>query len=630
MDSANPRHAKSVSHLAPLRPGLGPMRTPLPPYTQPLLEKAPPVPTAPPPPGVAPPIPGTGAGAGGKEKFVRHANLMSVLTVISRIFGLLREKACAVYLGNKTDEWGAFWMGFQLPNLFRRIFGEGALTAIFVPVYTRVLDQEGPEKANRLAAATATLLIAVLGAITLLGEAILLPLVFAGHLSAENRLAAVMIAIMLPYCVLVCLVALMSALATLHERFTAQSVSPIILNLFMTTAAAVPVWLWTAGYPLRQRIYWVAGAVVIAGVVQVLQMLPTLRRSGIQLRWLLTTRDSGISEIVRSMLPMMMGLSAVQLNTYMDTQIAWWLSPAGHNNMPQFMLLGWTIHTPMESGAVGMLSVAQRLYLLPVGIFGVAMATAIFPRMSRAAAQKDTPELKRLLISGLGKTLFLSIPASVGMILLARPLITVIFTADGLDRATHAAIWFCAGIWAFEAQMVILRLFYSLSDRITPMKVAVSMVGLNFSLNLILVWFMKEAGIALSTTFCAVLQCFILLLILRRKLGHLGLGQLVRPVLKGLFACGVMALAAVAALGILNRFGVPLEVHAVAHVAGAAVVGGGRAVELAWVALVTLPVVVGTAAGTYLLMAWLLEMPEVADVPLLGRWLKRWVPQPNQ
>ncbi|MEI8195788.1 MAG: murein biosynthesis integral membrane protein MurJ [Phycisphaerae bacterium] len=618
MDSTNPKPARSVSHVAPLRPSLGPMR-------------APSTNAQTPPAAITPPNQGTEVGGGGgKEKFVRHANLMSVLTVISRVFGLVREKAFSIYLGNLTLDGGAFLMGFLLPNLFRRIFGEGALTAIFVPVYTRILAKEGPEQANRLASATATLLVVVLGLVTILGEALLIPLVLYANISDGNRIAAVMIAIMLPYCVLVCLVALMSAMASVHERFTAQSISPIILNVFMIAAAVVPVWLWTTGYPLRQRIYWMAGAVLVAGVIQVMQMLPTLWRSGIQLRWLLTTRDTGIQEIVRTMLPMIVGLSAVQLNTLMDSQIAWWLSPAGHNNLTEFMVWGWKFHTPMESGAWGVVSVAQRLYMLPVGIFGVSLATAIFPRMSRAATQKDTVELKRLLVSGLGKTLFLSIPASVGMILLARPLITVIFNADGLDRATHTANWFCAGIWAFEAQMVILRLFYAVSDRLTPMKVAVSMVGLNFSLNVILVWFMKEAGIAFSTTFCAALQCVILLMILRRKMGHLGLGQLVRPLFKGLFACGVMALAAVAALGVLHRFGVPLEVKSLArglgHVAVGGV-GGGRPVELAWVALVTLPVVVVTAAGTYMLMAWILEMPEVFDVPLLGRWLKRLQPK---
>ncbi len=557
------------------------------------------------------------------DRFVKHAHLMSGLTLLSRVFGLLRDKACAMYLGNKTTEWSAFWMGFQLPNLFRRIFGEGALTAVFVPVYTKILHERGKEEANKLASATATLLVLVLGSLTILGEAIILPFVFSGSASGggggvagipeNNRLAAAMIAIMLPYCVMVCLVALMGAMATVHEKFTAQSISPIILNLFITVAAVIPVWFLTTGHTLRQRIFWVAWAVVIAGIIQIAQMLPTLWRSGISLRPLLDWRHSGstgLREIVTSMTPMILGLSAVQFNTYMDTQIAWWLSPDGHKNLHQFALLGFTIHTPMEQGAVGILSVAQRLYLLPVGIFGVSMATAIFPQMAKAAAIKDLTEVKRLLIAGLRKTLFISIPASIGMILIARPLITIIYTADGIDRSTWAAIWFCAGIWAFEAQMVILRAYYALSDRITPMKVAASMVALNFALNLTLVWFLQEGGIALSTTLSAILQVVILLGLLRQRLGRLGLSALGVSLLKELFASALMAIAVLETMAILHQFrGPSADQHA----------------EKLLSALIDLPIILVIAIGSYAFLTWALNMPELHD---LLRKSKRKTPNP--
>ena len=198
---------------------------------------------------------------------------------------------------------------------------------------------------------------------------------------------------------------------------------------------------------------------------------------------------------------------------------------------------------PWNVGAVGVLSVAQRLYLLPVGIFGVSMATAIFPLLSKAAIHNDTTELKRLLIAGLRKTLFISLPASVGMILIAPDLITVIYSPQDVDRSAWAAVWFCAGIWAFEGQMVLLRVFYALSDRLTPMKVAVAMVLLNFSLNITLVWFLREGGIALATTLSAIAQSAVLLFILRRRLGALGLRRLAGFIAKGLLACLIMAAA---------------------------------------------------------------------------------------
>ena len=215
-----------------------------------------------------------------KDRFVRHANLMSVLTILSRFAGLARDKICSYYVGVGPD-WSAFWIGFIFPNLFRRIFGEGALTAVFVPIYTETLQKHGQQAANRLASATVTLLVLVLSVITLIGEAITIPIALARGVSPENRLAAAMIAIMLPYCVMVCLVAIMGAIATVHEKFTAKSLSPIILNLFMAGAAALAVACMTREYPLQKRVYWVAFSVLAAGIIQVAQMVPTLWTSGV-------------------------------------------------------------------------------------------------------------------------------------------------------------------------------------------------------------------------------------------------------------------------------------------------------------------------------------------------------------
>lgn len=539
---------------------------------------------------------------------------MSLLTILSRVAGLLRDKACSYFLGVGTV-WSAFWMGFQLPNLFRRIFGEGALTAVFVPVYTRTLEQQGRDAANRLASSTATLLVLVLGGITLLAEVALVPIALTPGVSANNRLAAAMVAIMLPYCVLVCLVALLGAIASVHEKFAAQSLSPVVLNFFMAGAAALPVALYGSYHQPQQRIYWVAGAVIIAGGVQVLLMLPTMLRSGVSLRPLLAIRNTGLGEIIRAMLPMMIGLSAVQINTLLDTQIAWWLSPDGHRGASDFCVFGWQVHTPMQAGAAGILSVAQRIYMLPVGIFGVSMAVAIFPLLSKAAAGKDIAELKRLLALGLRKTLFLSIPASAGMIVIGKPLITLIFmgghTHEGdIDRAYWASIWFCLGIWAFEAQLVIVRVYYALQDSRTPMRVALAMVGLNFGLNVTLIWFLREGGIALSTTIAAIVQSAILLGLLRGRLGRLGLGDLGKSVLKGAVATLIMLEACWAAAGVLQRV-LPDLAHAT------------RVQRIWMLALAELPVLVLTAGMTYALVAYLLGMEEVGSMPVLGRLFRR-------
>jgi len=540
---------------------------------------------------------------------------MSGLTMLSRVAGLVRDKACSYFLGVGT-EWSAFWMGFQFPNLFRRVFGEGALTAVFVPAYTEVRQKQGQGAANRLASATLTWMTVVLLAVTMMGEAILIPVALRESVAPTNRLAALMIAIMLPYAVCVCLVAIMGAIATVHERFIAQSLSPIILNFCMAGAAGLTVWVMSTAYPLSHRIFWVAFAVLFAGVVQVFMMLPTLRKSGVMIRPTLDYKTSGLSLVIRPLLPIVLGYSAVQFNVFIDTQIAWWFSPDGHNGSPFIQFFQWTLHTPLEAGAVGKLSIAQRIYLLPVGIFGVAMATAIFPPMARAATDNNMLELKRLLIVGLRKTLFLSIPASFGMILLAKPLITLIFlgghvTSGDVDRAYWAAIFFCMGIWAFEAQMIIVRAFYVLKDTRTPTVVAFCMIAFNVCLNLLLIWPLREGGIALATTLSAILQGVILLWCLRKRLGVLGLRSLGKNIAKSSLATAVMVAAGLA-IGYL-----PLPWSEVT-----------LSTEERWLAAcIKMPSLLIVCGAIYLGLAHWMRMPEVHDVPFVGRRIFRKRPE---
>ncbi|MCL2639443.1 MAG: murein biosynthesis integral membrane protein MurJ [Phycisphaerales bacterium] len=531
------------------------------------------------------------------DRFVGHANLMSALTILSRFAGLLRDKVCSYFIGIGNPVWGAFWMGFQLPNLFRRLFGEGALTAVFLPIYTRTLENEGQQAASKLASATATALILLLGTITIVGELIAIPLALFAQ-EPNNRLAAAMTAIMLPYCMMVCLVAFLGAIASVHERFAQQAISPIILNIFWATGAALPVAIFGHTYGIEHRVYWMAAAILLAGLVQVALMLRPIRQSGIQLHPLIDLRHPGLREIAITILPILIGSSAVALNVYLGSQIAWWLSPDGHGGRTSFQFLAFTINTPMSDGANGIFSVAQRMYLLPVGIFGASLATAIFPLMTKAANTNDIPELKRLIIAGLRKSLFLSIPASFGMILIAKPLITLIYfggkvTPDDIDRATYATVFYCLGIWAFEIQMVLLRVFYALRDTRTPMWTALAMVALNLALSLTLVWPLQEGGIALATTLIAIIQSAILLTFLRKRLGFLALRAMIAPIGKSLLATTLMTIVGL----LLLQIPIPIDSRLTA--------------------LIKLPLIVFACAATYFAMMRLLKSPEIHDLPLL-------------
>ncbi len=199
------------------------------------------------------------------------------------------------------------------------------------------------------------------------------------------------------------------------------------------------------------------------------------------------------------------------------------------------------------------------------------------------------------------------------MIIVAHLLITVIYsgpdvTASDINRAEWATIWFCVGIWCFEAQLVILRVFYALGDTRTPMRIAVAMVLLNFSLNITLVWFMQEGGLALSTSISALTQCMILLLILRKRLGRLGVRSLASTVGKSLIATLVMV-----EVGLIIR-GIHLPWENAANAA--------LRIRIL-TALIKLPLIVGASAVSYFAITWFLKTPELADVPLLGRFFRR-------
>ena len=325
--------------------------------------------------------------------------------------------------------------------------------------------------------------------------------------------------------------------------------------------------------------------------------------------------------MIRPLIPIALGYSAVQINTYMDTQIAWWLSPDGHRGAEHFQLFGHVIPVAMLAGAVAKLSVAQRIYLLPVGIFGVSMATAIFPPMARAAADQNVTELKRLLVAGLRKTLFLSIPASAGMILIARPLITLVYlggnvTEDDVNRATWASIFFCLGIWAFEAQMVITRVFFVLKDTRTPTIVSLAMICLNFALNLTLVWFLQEGGIAAGNDDRS-----------NPAGGHSvvypapppgPVGDAISLINVGL---GILATAVMVEIGyMLSLTPMPWDPQGVLIADPATRV---RAKLLT--ALVKLPLLVAACGAIYVGIMTFLRMPEVADLPLVGRFLRHRV-----
>ena len=222
--------------------------------------------------------------------------------------------------------------------------------------------------------------------------------------------------------------------------------------------------------------------------------------------------------------PMILGLTVTQINTLADDLIAWWFSSSAEKGA-SFILMGREILYPLQRGSVSHLYYAQRLYQLPLGVFGISLATAIFPVMSSYAARKDFTGLGRTVSQGLRSAIFIAIPATIGLAVIARPLISVAFehgkfgqARDDTGLVAWTLLFYALGLCGYFAQQVLIRAFYSMQDSKTPMRSALIAVIANIFLNLTLIWFLRTGGLALSTAICSYLQVVILVVFLRRAL----------------------------------------------------------------------------------------------------------------
>ncbi len=469
------------------------------------------------------------------ERFESHTFVFSLLTLASRVTGLVRDAVLGRVFG-ASALMDAFFFAFLIPNLFRRLFGEGALSAAFLPAYAR-LERDDPAMARRLATLTMALLVVATGTLALLGEGVLWLLAMRGD---HDHLALRLTVIMLPYMPLVCGVAILGSILQVHGRFGPTAAAPIIANLCMIAAAAGlrPLFGAEGG---EGHISAVAASVVVAGALQAGWMLLALRHHP----WLarqLAPAWGEMRSVVRRAGPMVLGLGVIQLNVFMDGLIASYPSAIGPT------ILG--IEYPLQPGAMSAVSFAQRLYQFPLGVFGIAVATAIYPALSRLAA--DEAAFTDVLRRGLRLVLFLGLPASAGLALVGRVLSAVVyqggdFGPDDAARVAFVLAGYASAVWAYSMIFVLTRAFFARGDTGTPVRLAVWMVALDLALNLTLIWTpLREAGLAWSTGVTATIQALVLLVLVRRHAPDLFAAGLGSSVLKTLALTGAMVLAVVA------------------------------------------------------------------------------------
>jgi len=505
---------------------------------------------------------------------LRSVAVVGTGTALSRVLGFVREILMAVFFGTHLAK-SAFDVAFMIPNLFRRLFGEGALSAAFVPVFTETLEREGREEANRLVARVGTMLGVALAAIVLGG--VLLVLAAEQSLSLGPKSSAVLplLRTMLPYMFFICLVALAMGTLNAFGHFAVPAYTPVLLNV---------VWIGTLvwvcprfGRSPGEQIQGLALGILAGGAIQLLAQIPALLRYGVRPGISFAWADAKVKRILVLMGPAALGMGIHQVNTVIDRLLALWVAD-------------W---------APAALTYAERLIYLPLGVFATAMGTVLLPTFSRQATREEQGAMRETLGTSLRQVSLLMIPAAVGLIVLARPIVELAFAWQGgrFDgqsslQTARAVAFYGPGLLVFSIYKVLVPAFYGLKDTRTPVKVGAWVVALNLGLNVlfILTWpaGFKHAGLAFATVLASAVNCVALAVLLQRRVGSPGWGRIATTVVKALVGAVLMGLLAsgchtmmVSALtgGALNaKF---REVLAV----GVAIVAG-MAVYARWVAVV--------------------------------------------
>lgn len=412
-------------------------------------------------------------------------------TLLSRILGFVRDLVVAHTFGANAGT-DAFFVAFKIPNFLRRLFAEGAFAVAFVPVLTEYKERRSFAELKLFVDHVAGTLGSVLLAVTLAGVlgAPVLAMIFApGFIGSEGKLdlAVDMLRLTFPYLLFISLTAFAGGILNAHGRFGVPAFTPVLLNVSLISCA-----LWLA--PLMERpIMALAWGVLLAGIVQLLFQFPFLRQIRLLPRFVPAPRDEGVRRIGRLMLPALFGVSVTQLNLLLDTLIASFL----------------------VSGSISWLYYSDRLMEFPLGILGVGLATVILPNLSKKHATESPEGFSHVIDWALRWGLLLGLPAAVGLLVLAGPMIATLFQSGVFDAtdvamSRQSLMAYALGLLSFILIKILAPGYYSRQDTRTPVRIAVIAMLANMVLNIILVFPLAHAGLALATSLSASLNAFLL------------------------------------------------------------------------------------------------------------------------
>ncbi len=432
------------------------------------------------------------------------AGIVAAGTFISRILGFVRDMVLASFFGASPAA-DAFYVAFRVPNLLRELFAEGSMSAAFIPVFTEYLTQRTKPEAKELGRAAFTILFLILSIVVSLGILFspqIVSVIAPGFLRnpGQFQLTTELTRIMFPFLLFISLAALAMGVLNSTRHFAPPAFSSGIFNI-------VSILLLLGFTPLfPEPVYAAAFGVALGGLAQFLVQLPALYKEGFAFSFKRPIRPlhPGVVQMGKLLLPTTLGLSVMQINILVNTLLASYL----------------------PTGSVSYLYYGLRLIHFPLGIFAVALATALLPTLSTHASKGDYEALRKSFSFGLRLVFFIMFPAMLGLILFRVPIVHLLFEHGTFDRlatlgTADAVLFYSLGLWAFAGVRIIVPVFYSLQDTKTPVKIGMIAVGINLLLNVLFIFPMKHRGLALATSLSAMFNFSFLFWILRCRIGRL-------------------------------------------------------------------------------------------------------------
>jgi putative peptidoglycan lipid II flippase len=469
-----------------------------------------------------------------KKQILKSASIISVITVGSRILGYVRDQRLTLLLGT-TGIADSFVLAYRIPNVLRRLVGEGSMTASFIPVFTDYMRNRTREETWTFANRLFWTFCLILSAVTVLGV-IFSPLtvrLFSMFGKNQVQLEAVYFnRLMFPYILFIGMAALAMAILNCFHVFGLPAATPILLNISFIVFSVAIVWKHFSSPAAA-----LAVGVVVGGIFQFFLQVPQLVRRGMNFHFDVSFTDPGVRRVARLMVPGFVGIGVAQINLLVDTIFA------NAKIMPEGSLIS--------------LYVADRVTELVLGGYAIAVATAILPMMSHQASAGDYEGMKKTFLFSLRIVSFITVPAAVGLVILREPIVQVLFqhgnfVAESTRLTARALLYYSMGLPAFAAVKLIVPAFYSTQDTRTPVRVALITLVANIALNLIFLFYffgkLKNGGPALASALAGYFNVFILFVIFRLRFGRLGTRDVAASLVKIVACAGIMGIVCWTAL----------------------------------------------------------------------------------